>query len=59
MERLTKDPTHRPVEAVENDLNRIREEETRRALREVPAELLWEELERRYNPDREKTDGGS
>lgn len=57
MERLTKDPNFRPTEAIEADLARIREEETKRALQEVPVELLWAELERRYSPDRADEEG--
>ena len=51
MEPLTKNITHRSLEDIEADLAPIREAETRRALQEVPTELLVEELERRYSPD--------
>ena len=51
MEPLTKNINHRSLEEIEADLAPISEAETRRALQEVPTELLVEELERRYSPD--------
>lgn len=51
MEPLTKTINHRTLEEIQADLDRIREQEIIDALREVPTELLVQELERRYSPE--------
>lgn len=51
MEPLTRNINHRSLEEIQADLDRIREQEIINALREVPTELLLQELERRYSPE--------